>query len=239
VKRQPHQRRQLGDAQRELLLEVFPTIVQMARRRAWLAQGRISADDLAGQALLTCVEVLLNRGPATCTPACYLIGVARYDMVRELAAHGSLITVPRRNGGYHQPLTILSLDAPLHPGGLLLRDLIEEDEVQLQPLHLPGNGQSKMQVAIAFLHQALAAGARPAKEVIAEAQALGIALNTLYKAREYLKVKSRCARPSTLASPQTKNFHTHAGRSCPERSALDDDLEMAHCARGRSPGPGK
>jgi RNA polymerase sigma factor (sigma-70 family) len=58
----------------------------------------------------------------------YLIGVARFAMLRYCGQHRSSITTPRKAKGYYELLTVLSLDAPITAGSdLTLLDVLADD----------------------------------------------------------------------------------------------------------------
>jgi DNA-directed RNA polymerase specialized sigma24 family protein len=108
--------RKLPKAQRQaLILSAYPAIQRLARRYAInFAITTLEADDLAQIGCLEALEALARGIHPTGDKVRYLVGVARFAMLRYCGQHRSSITTPRKHGtGYHPTLVVLSLDAPL------------------------------------------------------------------------------------------------------------------------------
>jgi DNA-directed RNA polymerase specialized sigma24 family protein len=110
----PNRPRRLPLARRyALLLEALPTIERLAHRYAYTYDlHTLEADDLAQVGCLEALEAM-HKGRKGDNMVAYLVGVARFAMLRYCGQHRSLITTPRKAQGYYEPLAVLSLDAPL------------------------------------------------------------------------------------------------------------------------------
>ena len=133
--------RKLPKAQRQaLILAALPSIQRLARRYAVSFQiTSLEADDLAQ---IGCVEALeaMQRGiHPTGDKTRYLVGVARFAMLRYCGQHRTSITTPRRAKGYYPALVVLSLDAPITAGSeLTLLDVLADDYNAAYDAYLDG-----------------------------------------------------------------------------------------------------
>lgn len=107
--------RKLPKAQRQaLILAALPTIQRLARRYAYSFRVMtLDANDLAQIGALEAMEAMQRGIKPTGDKVRYLIGVARFAMLRYCGQHRSSITTPRKAKGYQPTITVLSLDAPL------------------------------------------------------------------------------------------------------------------------------
>lgn len=115
-----------------LLLRAYPAIERVAAHLAYTyGVSHLEAADLAQIGALEACEALRKGIHPTGDKVRYLVGVARFAMLRYCGQDRTSITTPRKARGYYPAMVVLSLDEPLYPGEevtLLERLADEEDE---------------------------------------------------------------------------------------------------------------
>lgn len=112
-----------------LLLEALPTIERIAARYSYTYNlHTLEAEDLAQIGCLEALEAMQRGIHAEGNKVRYLVAIARNAMLRYCGQHRTSITTPRKARGYYEPLSVLSLDAPLSDDSeQTLLDLLAEE----------------------------------------------------------------------------------------------------------------